>query len=134
MYLGERDHRRERRRKNGGWYGPKSVRFPDTYQTLTSVSLSWDLLCEEVEEPLLDQNPFVDQIRFMPEVAICHRLPREADPPEPSRVKPAMGWEEYTRRQAASRALLYARKKAQQALTGNGFTLQPRTKAKATEP
>jgi len=130
MYLEDRG-RSYRKDQHGGWYGPKGIRFPDTYQTLTTPSLSWDLLREVVEEPLLEQNPFVDQIRLIPEVSICHLLPREAEAPEPSRVKPSMGWEEYTRRQAVSRALSAAWKSARLALADNGFTLRPRLKAKA---
>ena len=124
-FFGIREPREKKRRE----YRPRGIRFPDTYQTVTSTSLSWDLFLEVIEEPLLEQNPFVDQVYFIPEVAICHWLPHEADVPEPSKREPPMGWEEYSRRQRLCRLKSSAkkvtlRKAIVAALARDGFTLR----------
>jgi hypothetical protein len=124
LFWGLREPREKKRRE----YRPRGIKFPDTYQTVTSISLSWDLFLEVIEEPLLEQNPFVDQIHLIPEVSVCHWL-CEGDEQEPSKQEPSMGWVEYMRRQRLCRLKRATKKTALRkaivaALARDGFSLR----------
>ena len=104
-------------------------RSPDTFDVMTSRRLSWELVREEsqgVGRPLLEDNPYVDRIDFMPDLAICSEIPRQDQVEGPPTFRP-MGWAEYQRRQMEGRNRILRWKRVltsvRKALASEGYSL-----------